>query len=155
MARNIIQALEGIAFPADRSRLVDHARRNNLTARTLSALESMPQRTYSSMTEVLAALPSKGQMRRQSTSASGQQRSPEQPSERADQQGKRQPERQEQEEEEEEEKPERSNVAQWPRQPLQQPTQAPADPFGLQGLAMEWTRTYLQFWQRMLSGWIK
>ncbi len=67
MARNIIQALEGIAFPTDRSRLVDYARRNNLTSRSLSALQAMPQRNYASMADVLAALPSKSQMRKHIT----------------------------------------------------------------------------------------
>jgi hypothetical protein len=122
MARNIIQALEGIAFPTDRSRLVDYARRHNLTARSLSALEAMPQRNYASMADVLAALPSKSQMRRQMTQES-----------RSDQPG--------------EEVPLESAMERW--EDLAPP---PADPFGWQQMAVEWTRNYLEFWQRFWTG---
>lgn len=135
MARNIIQALEGIAFPTDRSRLVDYARRNNLTSRSLSALQAMPQRNYASMADVLAALPSKSQMRKHIAQET-QEEMPEQ-----------EPHDERPEQEPALESAPRQAMEQWPAFPT-----LPPDPFGWQRIAAEWTRSYLEFWQNFWTG---
>lgn len=56
-AQSLEQALEGMQFPCDRSRLVEYARRNNLSARTLEALEAIPDRQYRDLGELASALP--------------------------------------------------------------------------------------------------
>lgn len=63
MAHTLVQALEGIAFPCDRSRIMDYARTNNAESRALDLLEQIPEQQYRSMTELLTALPSKRQRR--------------------------------------------------------------------------------------------
>lgn len=56
-ARSLEQALEGIQFPCDRSRLVEYARRNELAPRSLEALEALPDREYRDLSELFSALP--------------------------------------------------------------------------------------------------
>lgn len=59
MTRSLVQALEGISFPCDRSRLMEYARTNDAAARALESLAAIPERQYRDMTEVLSAVPSK------------------------------------------------------------------------------------------------
>jgi hypothetical protein len=64
MPRSLVQALAGVPFPSDRARLVDYARTNDASPRTLRALEALPDGPYPDLTAVLTALPSKNEQRR-------------------------------------------------------------------------------------------
>ncbi|MBC7908365.1 MAG: DUF2795 domain-containing protein [Rhodospirillaceae bacterium] len=57
-ARSLQQVLEGVQFPCGRSQLVEYARRNQVTARSLEALEAIPDRKYRDLSELFSALPS-------------------------------------------------------------------------------------------------
>lgn len=59
LARNLEQALEGIQFPCDRSRLVEYARRNQLAPGTLEVLEALPDRQFRDLSELFSVLPSR------------------------------------------------------------------------------------------------
>lgn len=48
----IAQSLSGIDFPANKSKLVDWARKNNADREVISVLESMPEEQYTSMADV-------------------------------------------------------------------------------------------------------
>ncbi len=63
MARTLVQALEGIHFPADKSSIIEYAQRQEIAARALGHLEQLPDRQYKDMTELFSALPSKRQIR--------------------------------------------------------------------------------------------
>lgn len=60
-ARTLVQALEGISFPCDRTQLIDYARRNNLSDRTLAVLEEIPEGRYYDLGEVFTVLPGRPQ----------------------------------------------------------------------------------------------
>lgn len=64
MARSLVQALEGIAFPCDRSKLIEYARTNDAASRAIDSLAAIPERQYANMTEVLSEVPSKTGRRR-------------------------------------------------------------------------------------------
>lgn len=66
-ARSLVQALEGLQFPCDRSRLVEYARQREVAPRSLAVLEAIPNRDYHDMTELFAALPSKHEVARRRT----------------------------------------------------------------------------------------
>jgi len=63
-ARSLVQALEGLEFPCDRSRLIEYARRQEASPRSLDALHALPDRQFRDMTELFSALPSKSDMSR-------------------------------------------------------------------------------------------
>lgn len=69
MAQSLARALEGITFPCDRAQLIEYARTNKASSKALSALEAVPHRSFNSMTDVLAAVPSKTEMRRRPMAA--------------------------------------------------------------------------------------
>jgi len=49
---DIAQALAGIDFPADKNRILEHARRNNVSKEALQAIEKLPSAQYTSMADV-------------------------------------------------------------------------------------------------------
>lgn len=51
-AAEVAKALGGIDFPADRSKLVQHARNNDATERVMEFLERIPDKEYTQATEV-------------------------------------------------------------------------------------------------------
>lgn len=63
MARTLVQALEGISFPCDRTRIVEYARGHDVSSRALEYLEQLPEQQYRDMTELFSALPAKSQRR--------------------------------------------------------------------------------------------
>ena len=63
MARTLVQALEGISFPCDRTRIVEYARSQDVSSRALEYLEQLPDQQYRNMTELFTALPAKSQRR--------------------------------------------------------------------------------------------
>ena len=48
--------LLGLNFPADRARMIDHARRRNANREVIAVLERLPERRYDGMAEVEEAL---------------------------------------------------------------------------------------------------
>lgn len=66
-ARSLVQALEGIQFPCDRTRLIEYARRQDASPRSMGALQALPDRQFRDMTELFSALPSKHDLRRRAT----------------------------------------------------------------------------------------
>ncbi len=48
----VAQALQGIAFPADKRKLVDYARRNNTDHDVMEVIERMPDERYANMADV-------------------------------------------------------------------------------------------------------
>lgn len=60
-AKTLVQALEGVSFPCDRSQLIEYARRSDLGGQTLAALEGIPERQYRDLREVFTALPGRPQ----------------------------------------------------------------------------------------------
>jgi hypothetical protein len=66
-ARSLVQALEGVQFPCDRTRLIEYARRQEASPRSMDALRALPDRQFRDMTELFSALPSKHDLRRRST----------------------------------------------------------------------------------------
>ncbi|MBI5165389.1 MAG: DUF2795 domain-containing protein [Magnetospirillum sp.] len=48
----IAQSLHGIAFPADRTKLIEHARRNQADQDVVDVLQRMPDTRYTSMADV-------------------------------------------------------------------------------------------------------
>lgn len=63
MARTLVQALEGISFPCERSRIVEYARQHDIAPRSLEFLERLPDQRYEDMTALFRALPAKSQRR--------------------------------------------------------------------------------------------
>lgn len=57
MARNIVQALAGIDFPCELSRIVEYARRNELSGRAMENLQQLPERQFCSLDDLLSSLP--------------------------------------------------------------------------------------------------
>lgn len=56
-SKSLVQALEGVKFPCDRTQLLDYARRHNLSDDTLDVLEAIPERRYRDLAEVFVVLP--------------------------------------------------------------------------------------------------
>lgn len=50
---NLASFLGGIDYPAGRGRLVEHARQNGAEEKVLDALESLPEREYQNMADVM------------------------------------------------------------------------------------------------------
>lgn len=48
----IAQALSGIDFPANKQKLIEHARKNNAPEETIQTLQDMPDEQYTSMADV-------------------------------------------------------------------------------------------------------
>ena len=48
----IAQALSGIDFPANKSDLIEHAKKNNADNEVIQALNEMPDEQYTSMADV-------------------------------------------------------------------------------------------------------
>lgn len=48
----IAQTLSGIDFPADKRKLIEHARKNNADSDVIQVLEGMPEEQYTSMADV-------------------------------------------------------------------------------------------------------
>lgn len=63
MARTLVQALEGISFPCERSRIVEYARQHDIAPRSLEFLERLPDQRYEDLTALFRALPPKSQRR--------------------------------------------------------------------------------------------
>lgn len=63
MSKSLVQALEGLPFPCDRKRVIEHAQRNNLAAIGIAQLEMTPNRRFSDLADLLSAVPSKSQIR--------------------------------------------------------------------------------------------
>lgn len=55
------QTLAGIDFPADRSKIVDYARKHNASSEVIEALSGMPDDQYTSMADVFKGLGSQSQ----------------------------------------------------------------------------------------------
>ena len=53
---DIAQRLAGIGFPADRSKLIDYARKNNANDTLLEAMKKMPDEQYTSMADVFKGI---------------------------------------------------------------------------------------------------
>lgn len=64
MARSLVQALEGINFPCNRSSIIEYAKRNDISPRAMDFLERLPDQQYASMGDLFAVLPSKGSLRK-------------------------------------------------------------------------------------------
>ena len=53
---NIAQYLRGIDFPCTRDQLVDHCRRNNCPTDVINVLQSLPNRQFNSMADVMSGV---------------------------------------------------------------------------------------------------
>ena len=51
------KALQGLEFPASKSELIDYATERSATAKTLQALEALPERRFESQAGVVEAAP--------------------------------------------------------------------------------------------------
>ncbi|HJA61191.1 MAG TPA: DUF2795 domain-containing protein [Candidatus Brevibacterium intestinavium] len=51
------KALQGLEFPASKSELIDYATERSATAKTLQALEALPDRRFESKDDVVEAVP--------------------------------------------------------------------------------------------------
>lgn len=146
MAQSLTRALEGITFPCDRAQLIEYARMNKASTKALSALEAVPHRKFSNMTEVLSAVPSKTEMRRRPL-----------------------PEEAPQEVEIPEVGPAVGDVS---AEPVSRPTEEPqtelppsfpyllqppnlADQSAWLRLGAEWSASYLRMWRRLWSTWLQ
>ncbi|MBW7849826.1 MAG: DUF2795 domain-containing protein [Rhodospirillales bacterium] len=49
---DIAQSLAGIDFPANRSKIIEYAKKNNANQNLLDALQKMPDEQYTSMADV-------------------------------------------------------------------------------------------------------
>jgi len=49
---DVAQALAGINFPCDKTRILEHARKNNASKEALQAIENLPSAKYTSMADV-------------------------------------------------------------------------------------------------------
>ncbi len=49
----LVQALDGLKFPASKSIIVNHARSNDLNPETLSVITNLPDREYQDLRDVL------------------------------------------------------------------------------------------------------
>lgn len=135
MARSLVQALEGIDFPCDRSKLMEYARTNDAAAKALDSLAAIPERQYANMTEVLTAVPSKTGRYRSAGMAP-------QPQPRAQPQSQpRQPE------------PEPAPPPQPDLGEVAPAPQAIGLPFW--NLGWEWTQAYIQMAQRVWFPWLR
>lgn len=55
--RRVSKALQGLEFPADKAQLKAYAQERQADARTVRALESLPEGTYGNADEVERAVP--------------------------------------------------------------------------------------------------
>jgi hypothetical protein len=149
-ARSLVQALEGLEFPCDRSRLIEYARRQELSPRSLDALQALPDRQFRDRTELFSALPSKSDMsRRRATVVRMEPR--QQPEQRQEEQRPRQ-----------EKSGDFTEAAVPPpvAAPLQNDPDAPADQH--LDMAMQWWRWNAEMWpewvrmtQRLWFPWMR
>jgi hypothetical protein len=50
---NVLVELKGIDFPADKSRLIEQAKRNQAAEASIKALDALPEREYTTMADVI------------------------------------------------------------------------------------------------------
>lgn len=152
-ARTLVQALEGVSFPCDRSTLIEYARRNNIAPRAMEALQEIPEGQYRDMTQLFTALPAKHEVGKRRSNVTSLQAQP-QPAQEAKGQER---EEEEEEEEEEEAPPEARNVIDWARDDMPMPDFGaywPQVPWqqGLMPLEMaaQWSRAMLECWPQFM-----
>jgi len=151
MARNLVQALEGIQFPCDRARVIEYARRNEVSVRSLDTLQALPDgRQFKDMTELFSALPSQNEVSRRRATVV---RMPPREQEEATQQPKPtqaqpKPAPSQAKTDQFTEKAEPPPVA----APLQDAPQAGSD---MMDPTLQWWRWSMELWQRMWFPWLR
>lgn len=132
MAQSLARALEGLSFPCDRAQLIEYARANNASSKALDALEAVPQRRFSSMTELLEAIPSKNEMRRRPASTPEEAPGEAEPAPALAEGG--------------------ADVVEFPFT-VQPPNLA--DPAAWLRLGAEWSASYVRMWHRLWGAWLR